>query len=527
MIANHFAQRGSNPEWLKWVIAVTVSFSALMQVIDVSIVNVSLPQMQGNLGATLTEISWVITGYAVANAIVIPLTAWLGDYFGSKAYFIFSLTAFTAASMFCGFATTLPMLIFARVLQGFFGGGLLPRAQAILFETFPPEQHGLAQTVFGLGVIVGPTFAPTLGGYLTDTLGWRWVFFINLPVGIITILMAALFLPATAGRTKNHNAIDWMGIGLLALWLGCFQTMLEEGQSDGWFESSFIIALAAIAFVGFVLFVWRELASRHPAVDLRVLRHRALVGGSLFSIVLGLSLYGTIFVIPMFTEVVLGFSAVQTGMLIIPGALATAFIMPFVGRMMGKVDARFIVGAGSVIIGFSMFVLAQMNINTSAHSLFWPLLIRGIGMGGMFIPLSVATLGSIPRSELGTASGFFNLTRQVGGSIGIAVLATMLSKRQEFHFDRLREQVGIYSATAQNYFAQAQQMLIFKGFDATHAHQGALSLLERITQLHSMILAFEDVYIFVGVTFFISLPLIFLLGTGLRPKKAAQPPSAN
>jgi len=513
-------QPAAKPEWLKWVIAVTVSFGALLQVIDVSIVNVSLPQMQGNLGATLSEIGWVITGYAVANAIVIPLTAWLGDYFGTKAFYIFSLVAFVAASVLCGFATSLEMLIISRVLQGVFGGGLLPRAQAILFETFPPAQHGLAQAVFGIGVIVGPTFGPTLGGYLTDTLGWRWVFFINVPVGVVAVLLAATFLPRSIPRRHFARAIDWAGILLLALWLGSFQTFLEEGEGDGWFESGFIARLAIVAVLGFGLFIWRELSARYPAVDLRVLRHRSLAAGSLYAIVLGISLYGTIFVIPMFTQRILHFTAVQTGVLIIPGALASGLIMPLIGRLMGRVDARFVVGTGSVVIGIAMFYLAQMNINSNWHSLFWPLLWRGVGMGCMFIPLSVATLGPIPRPELAAASGFFNLNRQIGGSIGIALLATVLEKREAFHYDVLAAHTSTLSPVTQQYLSGAQSMLALHGFDASTAQQAALKLVSGLVHLHAMILSFDDVYLLVGLLFLVSLPLVFFLGNGGLPPRA-------
>lgn len=502
------------PGWLKWVIAVTVSLAALMEVIDVSIVNVSLPQMQGNLGATLTEIGWVITGYAVANVIIIPLTAWLGQYFGTKQYYIFSLVAFISASVLCGFAHTLPMLIVARVLQGLFGGGLLPRAQSILFETFPPSQVGLAQAVFGISVIVGPTFGPTLGGYLTDTLGWRWVFFINVPVGIIALLMSIAFLPPSTRLKNLTRKVDVLGILLLATWIGAFQTFLEEGDADGWFESDFIARLAVIAVVGFGLFVWRELASSAPAVDLRVLRHRSLAAGSIYAIVLGISLYGTIFVIPLFTQNILGFTAVQTGMLIIPGALSSGMIMPFIGRMMGKVDARLAVGTGSVIVGVAMFVLAQMNITSSAHSLFWPLLARGIGMGFMFIPLSVATLGSIPRKDIASAAAFFNLNRQLGGSIGIAMLATLLEQRQSFHYDRLREHLSQYSLGTQQYLSQMQGALMGRGYDAVSSQQAALKIASGMVHKQAMVLSFEDVYVLVGILFLASLPLVLFLGSG-------------
>jgi len=501
------------PSWLKWVIAFTVSLAALMQVIDVSIVNVSLPQMQGNLGANLSEIGWVISGYAISNVIIIPLTAWLGEYFGTKAYYMVSLVGFIAASVMCGFAHSLEMLIFWRVMQGLFGGGLLPRAQAILFETFPPSQVGLAQAVFGVSVIVGPTFGPTLGGYLTDTLGWRWVFFINVPLGLIALAMSIAFLPPSAATT-NRRRVDWWGIILLAVWIGAFQTFLEQGEGDGWFESPFITRLAIITAVGFGLFVWREMASRYPAVDLRVLRHRSLAAGSLYAIVLGISLYGTIFVIPIFTQNILHFTAVQTGMLIIPGALASGLIMPWIGRLVGKYDARFFIAVGSTVVGVAMFFLARMNITSSALSFFWPLLVRGVGMGAMFIPLSVATLGTIPRKEIASAAAFFNLNRQLGGSIGIALLATMVEKRHVFHYDRLAENVSLFNAQTQQYLSGLQTMFTSKGYDATSAQQASYAVLSRMTHLQALVLSFEDVYVLVGVLFLISLPLVFFLGRG-------------
>jgi DHA2 family multidrug resistance protein len=514
----------ARPAWTKWAIALAVSFGAVLQIIDVSIVNVSIPQMQGNLGATVTEIGWVVTGYAIANAIVIPLTAWLGGYFGQKAYFIFSLIAFVLASVMCGMSTSLRMLIIARVLQGLFGGGLVPRAQAIMFETFSPQEIGIAQAIFGIGIIAGPTFGPTLGGYLTDTLGWRWIFFINVPVGMLAVLMAAVFLPPSTAPRDNKRAVDWAGIALLAIWLGSFQTFLEEGEGDGWFESGFIVRLAIIAAVGLVLFVWRELTAPQPAVDLRVLRHRSLTAGSLYAVVLGVSLFGTIFVIPIFTQRILGFSAVQTGELLIPGALASALIMPMIGAFIVKVDARLAIGTGSVIIGLATFLLSQVSIDTGVHDLFWPLILRGGGMGFMFIPLSIATLGAIPKKDIPAASGFFNLTRQIGGSIGVALLATVLENRQVFHYDRLVENISVYNPPAQQFLSQTQQAMMAKGFDAVTAQQMAVAMAEKSTQLHAMIMSFDDVYILVASAFFLSIPLVLFLGRG---SKAARPSGAG
>jgi MFS transporter, DHA2 family, multidrug resistance protein len=507
--------------WLKWMIAVTVSIGSVLQVIDVSIVNVSLPQMQGNLGATITEIGWVVTGYAIANAIVIPLTAWLGNFFGQKAFYIFSLVAFVAASVFCGFANSLGMLILGRVLQGLFGGSLAPRAQAIMFETFPPEEIGVAQSIFGLGIIVGPTFGPTLGGYLTDTLGWRWVFFINVPIGIIAVLMAMAFLPPSNQEKSSKRSVDWMGILLLAIFLGSFQTILEEGGTEGWFQSNFIFRLTIISVLGVILFIIQELRAKQPAVDIRVLRHPSLAAGSIYAIVLGISLFGTIFVIPMFTQRMLGFTAVKTGELLIPGALASALFMPVVGRLIGKVDTRALIGIGSVIVGFSMYLLSQININTDQYSLFFPLLIRGAGMGFMFIPLSIATLGAIPKNEIAQASGFFNLTRQVGGSIGVALLATILEKREIFHYDRLVENISPYNLSTQQFLNQVQGSFIARGYDPVSAQQAGISVANRLVHTHASILAFEDVYIFVAVLFVCSIPLVFFLGRGNSTSKSS------
>ena len=402
---------------LKWAIVAAASLGALLEVIDTSIVNVALNDMQASLGATVSEIGWVVTGYAIANVILIPLSAWLGDRFGTKNYFIFSLIGFTIASMLCGFSVNLPMMIIARIIQGLCGGGLLAKAQAILFTTFPPAEQGMAQAVFGLGVIVGPAIGPTLGGYLVDGLGWRWIFFVNLPVGILAALISGLALPKDqAHSTAQTTAIDWWGIGFLIVAAGALQTFLEEGEQDDWFSSSFITTLAIASAIGFVLFIGRELSTRHPAVELKVLRHRSLAAGSIFSGILGMGLYGATFVIPIFAQGVLHFTATQTGLLMAPSALASAIAMMVMSRLAGKIDARLLIGIGAVGISFAMFQLADITPQSGEKDLFYPLIWRGVFTIFMYLPLNLAALSSLPKQDIAAGSGFFNLTRQMGGS---------------------------------------------------------------------------------------------------------------
>ncbi|WP_040697960.1 DHA2 family efflux MFS transporter permease subunit [Nodosilinea nodulosa] len=504
--------------WLKWAIALTASLGAMLEVIDTSIVNVALTDIQASVGATISEIGWVITGYAIANVIIIPLTAWLGDAFGKKRYFVFSLAGFVGASVLCGLAGSLPALVASRVLQGLLGGGLLAKAQSILFETFPPEEQGVAQAVFGVGVIAGPAIGPTLGGYLTDTLGWRWIFFINVPVGVVAVLMALIFLPADELHPDRPiPKVDWWGIGLLAITLGSLQTFLEEGERDGWFESSLITTLAITASVGLLLFIWRELKVAEPAVDLRVLRHRSLAAGSVYSIVLGMGLYGTLFVIPIYAQSVLHFTAMQTGLLIMPGALASAVTMVVMGKVSGKIDARVLIAGGSVFIAIVMFSLADINPNTGEEALFWPMLGRGISVVMMFLPLSLATLGPLPKGDIAAGSGFYNLTRQLGGSIGIGVLATILDRRQTFHRAVLSEHITAYDPQTQERLNTLMGAMQNRGgVDATTAHQQALALLSQTLDTQAMLLAFEDLFWVVGIVFLVTIPLLLLLGKGNR-----------
>jgi MFS transporter, DHA2 family, multidrug resistance protein len=494
----------------KWAVAIAVALGALLEIIDTSIVNVALTDIQTAVGATLTEASWLVSSYAVANVIVLPMTAFLGARFGKKRYFIISLLGFTAASVLCGFATSLPMLIAARVLQGLMGGGLLAKAQAFLFETFPKEEQPMAQAFFGAIVIAGPAIGPTLGGYIVTNFDWRWIFFVNVPFGLLAVFMCLTHLPAD-GEKRDNSRIDWWAIALLALGLGSLQTFLEEGNQDDWFDSSFITALACTTVFGLCLFVWRQLNSQSPIVDLRVLRHRSLWAGSLVSVVVGMALYGALFSVPIFAQSVMHYTPQQTGMLLLPGALTSAFAMPVVGKLIGKFDPRLVLATGGLVLVTALYAMNGLTPASGEDDLFWPLIIRAAGTTMMFLPLNLATLGSIPKHEVGAAAGFFNLTRQLGGSIGVALLATLLSQRQAFHRSVLVEKLGATDPQVMARVDALTQGFMAHGVDATRAHGQALGLLDQMVSMQASVMSFADTFFATALLVLLSLPLVFLL----------------
>jgi DHA2 family multidrug resistance protein len=517
LLPTRLGQRAARQGWLKWAILLSSCLGAMMETVDTSIVNVAVPDMRGNLGATLSEIGWVSTGYTMANVIIIPLTAWLGMQFGKKSYFLFSLASFTFASVLCGMSNSLGMLIAARVFQGLAGGGLLAKAQSLLFETFPREEQGQASAIFGLGVIVGPAIGPTLGGLITDGLDWRWIFFINVPIGLLAIWMIYTFLPEDDQKARMNikgAAVDWWGILWLTLGLGTFQMVLEQGQQEDWFGSSFIRWSTAISLLSLVLFVRRELTTRHPAVDLRVLRHKALMAGSLYSIVLGFGLYGAVFIIPVFAQAQLHFTATKTGLLLMPGALASAVVMILFGKFLKDFDQRVLITAGALILCLSMWILGGLSPASNEDTLFWPLIGRGVGTALIFLPLSIAALGGISRHEIPAASGLFSLTRQMGGSIGIAVLTTMLEKFSLIHRGELVQHITPLSVPFQQRSLMANFAMSPQVPNIQVASQKALGIFDNIVTLQSSVLASIDIFQTLSWMFLLTLPLILLLSRG-------------
>ncbi|MCE0498762.1 MAG: DHA2 family efflux MFS transporter permease subunit [Methylacidiphilales bacterium] len=515
------AQRAAEQGWLKWAIVLSASFAAILEVIDVSIVNVALPYMQGNLGATLSEIGWVSTGYSIANVIVIPLSAWLGFRYGKKRYFIFSLVAFTLASVLCGFATSLSMLIIGRVLQGLGGGSLLAKAQGLVFETFPPEEQARASMVFTLGVIAGPAIGPALGGYLTDNFGWRWIFFINVPLGIFAIFMCSTFLLPDDPHVRTRNSVDWMGILWLALGLGTLQTVLEQGQQDDWFSSPFIEHMAFLSIVALVFFIWQELRVEHPAVDLRVLRYRSLTAGSIISLVVGMGLYGTIFVVPIFAQNVLQFTATKTGLLLAPGAFASAAATFALAPLSKLFTPRTLIVIGGLITIAVMYSFTGLNPDTGYDQLYWPLIWRGFATVLMFLPLSLVTLGPLPKKDVAAGAGFFSLTRQLGGSIGIAAITTLVAKQQFVHRAQLIYDVSDLNPAYHDRLSANTSYFNTLTGDPIAAQNQALSLIDRAIDVQAALLSYRDVFYFVAAVFLFALPLVFLLGKSARPATTA------
>ncbi|HEY4240397.1 MAG TPA: DHA2 family efflux MFS transporter permease subunit [Kofleriaceae bacterium] len=502
----------------RWLIAVAVALGALLEVVDVSIVNVALTNMQNSFGATLTQVSWVVSSYAVANVIILPLTAWLGGRFGKKRYFVWSLIGFVAASALCGMAQNLPMLIAARVLQGLMGGGLLAKAQAILFETFPKREQAAAQGFFGIIVIAGPTIGPTLGGYITTNFDWRWIFYINLPIGIAAVIMCLAMLPADKPE-KDKSPVDWTALALLAIGLGTLQTLLEEGQSEQWFESPFIVTMLVASLLGIALFIHRQLTTNRPIVDLRVLRYRSLWAGSILSIIVGMALYGAIFAVPIFAQTILGYSAQQTGMLLLPGALMSAVMMPIASKLLGKFDPRALLICGMLILIGSMLSLGEMSPESSADSMFWPLVVRSIGTALMFLPLSMATLGPVAKADVGKASGFYNLTRQLGGSIGVALLSTLLERREAFHHAVIVEKLVRTDPQVIDRVAAYTGKFLSLGYAMPDALAHGQKLLDVQVNVQAAVISFGDCFWITSVLVACTIPLVFLLG---KPDRGAK-----
>ncbi|MCL5283139.1 MAG: DHA2 family efflux MFS transporter permease subunit [Armatimonadetes bacterium] len=535
----------NRPEYLNYttaarlVIMSAVLLGTLLEVLDVSIVNVAIPDMMGNLGATLDEIGWVSTGYIIANVIILPLTGWLSSHFGRRRYLAGSIILFTTASFFCGNAHTLYELIFFRVLQGAGGAALLSTAQATMIEIFPPNQVPMVQAIFGIGIMVAPTLGPTLGGWITDNYTWRWIFFVNIPTGTMAAILTTLFVKDSAYQRRSGARADWIGIAFLAIGLGSLQTVLERGERLDWLESHLIVVLIITSIVFLIIFVIWELRVEHPAVHLNVLQDRGLAAGSLYALVLGFGLYGAVFILPVFLQTIQGFSAEETGLILFPGGLATAIALPIVGKLLGRFAPRNLALIGAFGVVVAMLMLAAITPLTGPSQMLWALIVRGASMGFLYTPLVIASLLDLPEQQIASGTGLFNLARQLGGSMGIAFLATLLDRREAYHRAVLVSYINPQSSNFFTRFGGIAQHLYFAGgapmpltgsnplaafYGYIYPHTGsgvshtapqqAYLILDHLVQQQAAVLSFADAFWVMAMISLFAMPLLLLFKKG-------------
>jgi MFS transporter, DHA2 family, multidrug resistance protein len=501
------------------IITITAIVCALLEIVDTTIVNVSLNDMKGNLGATTSEIGWVVTAYAIGNVIIIPMTSWLSLQFGRRNYFAASIILFTICSFLCGNATTITELIIFRFLQGVGGGALLVTSQTIITESYPPEKRGMAQAIYGMGVIIGPTLGPPLGGFITDHAGWPYIFYINIPLGIIAALLTLQFVRSPKYAEKSSTSdIDWAGIGLLAVFVGSLQYILEKGQEEDWFNSNTIIILTVTSVLGAFFFLWREMTFRNPVVQLKVLKNGNLRIGTILSFIMGFGLYGSTFIIPLYTQSILGWTATQAGLLFVPAALTTAFMMPLIGKLLQTgIKQQYLVSAGMLLFFFfCMWGYKILTPDTSKQAFFWMLILRGVAMGLLFIPITALSLGTLKGREIGDGAAFTGMMRQLGGSFGVAVIITYMARKNMTHRSDLVGKLDINSPAIQAKLAALQNGMIAKGADVFTAKQEAIKLMEYSVTRQAAVLSYMDVFMFVGVLFLVCIPFI-LMAKGKKP----------
>ena len=498
-----------HPHVNPWIVAVAVMFSTFMEVLDTTVVNVSLPHIAGDLSVTINEATWALTSYLVANAIILPITGWLATYFGRKRLLMMSVIGFTTASFLCGFAPTLPFLIVCRILQGAAGGCLQPLSQAVLLEAFPPQDRGKAMGFWGLGIVVAPVLGPVLGGWLTDSYSWRWVFYINIPVGIISLLMTNEFVFDPPYLRRVRASIDYWGIGFLAIWIGALQIMLDKGEQEDWFGSPMIVTLAVLTVIFFVGFLVRELTAEHPVVDLTVFKKRTYATGVFLMTIVGFVLYGSLVLLPVWIQTLLGYPALAAGMALAPRGMGSMLGMPLVGAIMPKTDPRRFLAAGLCLGAATLYQFSTLNLNTGYWNLFWPQFIQGFGLAMLFVPLTTITMSPISRERMGNATSIFNLTRNMGGSIGIAVVETMQARFSQKHINYLGAHVTPFDT-------QANQML--SALTSRLGERPALASMWGLVQAQAAMLSFIDVFRILAVMFLVLVPLLLIMK---RPAKGA------
>jgi len=499
----------------KWLVAVTVMLPTLVVIIDTSVVNVSLDHIRGSLSAGIDESTWAITSYLAANAIVIPMTGWLSRIFGRKRFLLFSITLFTLSSFLCGASWSLRALIFFRIIQGLSGGSLQPISQAILLETFPRHQHGTAMAIFGIGIMIGPVVGPLLGGWITDNWSWHWVFFINIPIGIVAILMSMAFIvdPHYAGARKFR--IDYWGLAFLTIGIGCLQVVLDQGQREDWFASQFILWLSVLSFAGLLFFIVNEYYAEHPIVDLHIFKNLTFASGNIIGFATFFTLFGSLIMLPICLQTLMGYTAFLAGWVLGPGGLMAMISMPIAGRLITRVNPKMVLFTGTMITAYSMLMMSWFNLSADFYTVAWPRVVMGFGMGLLFVPLTTLTMSWIHKEEMGNATSVFNLLRNLGGSFGVAFASTLVSRRAQFHQGRLTEGMSILDRNFQEAVPLVSNILKGQGFAPSQLDAGTLGLVYKKLVKEASMMAFND-------TFFVLAALMALAGLLVLIMKRSQ-----
>jgi DHA2 family multidrug resistance protein len=519
------ARARQNGETHPWIIAFTVMLAIFMEVLDTSVANVALPHIAGNLSAGVDESTWVLTSYLVSNAIVLPLTGWFSSLFGRKRFYMTCVAIFTIASMLCGLAPSLGLLVFFRILQGAGGGALQPISQAILLESFPKQKRGMAMAIFGMGVVLAPIIGPTLGGWITDSYSWRWIFLINIPVGVISLVLTLFLIfdpPYLVRKSLREGAkIDYIGIGLLSVGLGFLQVVLDKGERNDWFGSGFIVWCSVVAAIGLLgAFLW-ELSREDPAVDFHLLKERNFLIATLTMFMLGLVLYGSTALLPIFLQTLLGYTALLSGLVLSPGGILVIILLPVVGKLLTRIESRWLVVFGLSTLALSLFHMANFNLQVDFRTAMVARVYQSAGMAFLFVPINVMAFYFVPKEKINNATGIINLARNIGGSVGIAGVVTMLARRTQFHQAVLVSHMTPLDSAYQAMLSGAKQMLVAQGSDPVQAAHQAQGLAYGLLMRHASMLAFLDDFWLMAVATLGMIPFMFLMKK-VRPHKGPQ-----
>jgi DHA2 family multidrug resistance protein len=492
----------------KWIVTATVMIGTIMSSLDTSIVNVAIPYIQGSMGASIEQITWVSTGYLLSNTIIMPIIALLSSRFGRKNFYMFGIVLFTLGSALCGIAWNLYAIVIFRIIQGIGGGVLIPIAQAILREVFPKEEQGMAMGIYGMGVVMGPAFGPTLGGWLIDRYSWQWIFYINLPIGIIAFIMVNLFIEDPDFLVREKSKIDFLGLIFMAIGFGALQIFLADGENKNWFTSQYITNLAIIASAGIIFFIIRELTAKKPAVNLRILKNINFTLGTLLGGALGMGLFASLFVLPVFLQDLLGYTAFDAGVAMVPRSLAMALMMPIGGKLFNKLGPKILVSFGLVLVIVSFFQFSNLNLNASFWDIFMPQFLQGAGFGFIFVSVSTSALITIEKSDLTFATSIYNVFRLITGSIGVALAATFVDRGTNTYYSILTQNVSIFSRNTLEYLTKLEQLV---GMPLQMPDLKVKEMLNETVMQQAMMLSYNHVYLLIMFIFVLSLPLAFLL----------------